>query len=264
METMDQSETRLETCDMVTFDLTSCISSETDPVCTVSTGDKASAPPPLPDSISVSEPGSIQEGKALSSMTPNLTVPEPASQTRMGHLPKPKPDLGRASRTMQREPAEGVTSSAEIFSDPVKADVPSTTAESQISRVNEAPSEPEPEEQKSELCEGRENGKTESCTSVLSGVEKTEHGESEKRTCIEEEKKEEMLQTHRYTRKDLYFVLAFHDGIDGETDQSLNEHYTQKKVRNPYCDVISIGHTPKSTCPPLSWKTSATKGPVFA
>lgn len=200
---MDQPETRVETCDVVTSDLSSCISSGTDPVSTVSAGDKALAPPPQQDSTSVLEPGSCQDGKVLSDMTPDLTVSEPASQIQRIRRPKPKPKpcLSRASRSTQRDSAEGVTSPAEMFSDPVKADIQATVVESQISTekdfIPEAPSEPEPEERNSELGEGHK------CTSVLSGEEKIEDVESGKRTCTEDEKNKELLQTHRYTRKDL-------------------------------------------------------------
>lgn len=225
METMDQSETRVETCDMVTSDPSSSIASETDPASTVSTGDKTLAPTPLQDSTHMADPVSSQKSKVLSNETQseisNIIAEEPtASKTRRNRLLKPKPNLSRAFRTTQREPAEAVTSSAETFSTPVKTDIEAKTVETQISTVKDfipkAPSRPEPEEQNTEE---RENDKTEGCSPVLSLEKKMEDGVSGKRTCVEDERKEEMQQTHRYVRKVLHFIVAFHYDFDCKIDQ---------------------------------------------
>lgn len=190
METVDQSDSRIETCDIVTSDPPSSISSGTD---------KALAPTPSQDSTSTAEPLSSQERKVLSNEirpeTSQLIVPEPtASKTRRNRQLKPKPNLSRASRTTQREAAEGVTSSAETFSAPVR------DVESQISTlidfIPEAPSEPEPEEQKSGA--ERENDQPEACISVQSLEEMMEVGDSGKRTCVVDERKEETQQARRY------------------------------------------------------------------
>ncbi|XP_060791306.1 transcription factor TFIIIB component B'' homolog isoform X3 [Neoarius graeffei] len=202
METMDQSETRVETCDMVTSDPSCSIASETDPVSTVSMGDKTLAPTPLQDSAHTAEPISSQESTVLSNEiqaeTSNIIAQEPtASKTRRNRLLKPKPNLSRAFRTTQREPAESVTSSAETFSTPVKTDIETKTVETQISSVKDfipnAASQPEPEEQNSEE---RDNDKSEGRIPVLSLEEKMEDGVSGKRTGVEDERKEETQQTH--------------------------------------------------------------------
>ncbi|MCI4387019.1 hypothetical protein PGIGA_G00069340 [Pangasianodon gigas] len=201
---MDQSETRVETCDVVTSDPSSSITLQTDPVSTVSTGDKT-----LAQDASTAEPGSSQESKVLSNEiqpeTSNVIVSEPAaSKVRRNRLPKPKPNLSRASRTVQKEPAEAVTSSAETDNAPVKADVEAKTVESQTSTVKDfipkLPSQPEPEEQNAEICEERENDGTEGCSSVLSLEKKMEDGVSGKTTCVEDERKEETQQTHNESK----------------------------------------------------------------
>lgn len=195
-ETMDQSESRVETCEPP-----------------ISMGDETLAPAPPQDSTSIVEPVSSQGSEVLSNdiqpETSNVIVPEPtALKTQRNRLPKP--NLSRASRTTQREPAELVTSSAETFSAPVaSAKIAAKTAEPQISTVKdfvpEAPSQPEPEELNSEICEERENGKTEGCVPVLSLEKMMEDEVSGRRTRVEEERREEMQQTHRYIRKDLIF-----------------------------------------------------------
>ncbi|XP_053504849.1 transcription factor TFIIIB component B'' homolog isoform X2 [Ictalurus furcatus] len=183
-ETMDQSETRVETCEPP-----------------VSTGDENLAPAPPQDSASMVEPVSSQGSEVLSNdiqpETSNVIVPEPtALKTQRNRLPKP--NLSRASRTTQREPAEAVTSSAETFSAPVTSD--KIAAKTQISTVKdfvpEAPSQLEPEELNSEICEERENDKTEGCVPVLSLEKMMEDEVSGRRTRIEEERREEMQQTH--------------------------------------------------------------------
>lgn len=161
METMDQSETRVETL----------------------------APPPPQDSASTPEPVSSQESKVLSNEiqpeTSDVIAPEgTTSKTRRNHLPKP--NLSRVSRT-QQEPAEAASSSAETVGAPVKA---------------EEPFQLEPEKQNSDIC----NGKTEGCSSVQ--LKKMEDDVSAKRTCIEDENKEETQQTHRYLKKDLQFIFS--------------------------------------------------------
>lgn len=190
METMDPSETRVETCDMVTSDL----SPETDPVDTVSAGDKTLAPPPPQDSASTPEPVSSQESKVLSNEiqpeTSDVIAPEgTASKTRQNHLPEPKPSLSRVSRTTQQEPAEAASGSAETVGAPVKA---------------VEPFQLEPEKQNSDIC----NDKTEGCSSVQ--LKKMEDDVSAKRTCLEDEKKEETQQKHRCLkekRSSSYFFI---------------------------------------------------------
>ncbi|XP_026784628.3 transcription factor TFIIIB component B'' homolog isoform X2 [Pangasianodon hypophthalmus] len=209
VETMDQSETRVETCDVVTSDPSSSITLQTDPVSTVSTGDKTLTPTPPQDSASTAEPGSSPESKVLSNEiqpeTSNVIVPEPAaSKTRRNRLPKPKPNLSRASRTVQKEPAEAVTTTAETINAPVKAHVEAKTVESQTSTAKDfipkPASQPEPEEQNAEICEERENDRTEGCSSVLSLEKKMEDEVSGKTTCVEDERKEETQQTHNESK----------------------------------------------------------------
>ncbi|KAB5549337.1 hypothetical protein PHYPO_G00066190 [Pangasianodon hypophthalmus] len=209
VETMDQSETRVETCDVVTSDPSSSITLQTDPVSTVSTGDKTLTPTPPQDSASTAEPGSSPESKVLSNEiqpeTSNVIVPEPAaSKTRRNRLPKPKPNLSRASRTVQKEPAEAVTTTAEMINAPVKAHVEAKTVESQTSTAKDfipkPASQPEPEEQNAEICEERENDRTEGCSSVLSLEKKMEDEVSGKTTCVEDERKEETQQNHNESK----------------------------------------------------------------
>ncbi|KAK3555537.1 hypothetical protein QTP86_021799 [Hemibagrus guttatus] len=204
METMDQSETTVETCDIVASDPSSSITSQTDLVSTVVMEDKTLEPTPPQDSASTPEPISCQENKPLSNEiqpeTSNITVPGPtASKTRRNRLPKPKPNLSRASRSTQREPAAAVTSSVETCSTPVKDDREAKTVDSQTSAVKdfrpEEPSQPEPEELNSEACKEREN-KTEGCSSVLQLEEKMEDGDSGQRACVADEGKEETQQAH--------------------------------------------------------------------
>ncbi|XP_058271050.1 transcription factor TFIIIB component B'' homolog isoform X1 [Hemibagrus wyckioides] len=197
METMDQSET-METCNIMTSDLSSGITSQTDSVSTVVTEDKT----PPQGSASTPEPVSGQENKPLSTEiqpeTSNITVPEPtALKTRRNRLPKP--NLSRASKPTQREPAIAATCSVETCSTPVKDDREAKTVESQTSAVKdlspEEPSQPEPEEQYSEACKEREN-KSEGCSSDLQLEEKMEDGDSGQRSRVENERKEETQQAH--------------------------------------------------------------------
>lgn len=212
METMDQSKTRVETCDAVTSD-PSIISSETDLI--------VPAPFPPQDSASTADPASCQESKVLSNKiqpgTPNIIVLEAAaSDTRRNRLPKP--NLSRVSRSMQYEPAEAASSSGETFSAPVRPDLEAKPVESQISAVKdlipEAPSQPEAAEQSSEICEEREHDKTEGCSPVTLLEKKMEDA-----VCVEEESKEETQQIHRYSRKHLHFILALPYGLDYGIDQ---------------------------------------------
>lgn len=217
--TMDQTKTCIETCDLVTSDPSPRITSGTDQVSTVSIEDKTLALTPLQDSAPTPETVSSQESKVLSKEihpeTSSIILPEAAaSKTRRNRLPKPKPNLSRASRTSQREPSEAVSTSVEPLSAPVKADIEAKTL--QISAVKdfilEAPSQPEPEEQKSEICEERENDTAEGCSPVLSPEKNLEDGAPGRKTCIEDERKEGTLETHRYIREDLCFIL-FHYGF---------------------------------------------------
>lgn len=201
---MDQSETT-EPCDIVTSDLSSSITSQTDSVSTVITENKTLEPTPPQDSASTPEPIRGQKNKPLSNKiqpeTSDITVPEPtALKTRRNRLPKPKPNLSRASKPTQREPAVAATSSVETCSTPVKDDREAKTVESQTSAVKdlspEEPSQPEPEEQNSEACKEREN-KSEACSSDLQLEVKMEDGDSGQRSHVEDERKEETQQAHR-------------------------------------------------------------------
>ncbi|XP_053334438.1 transcription factor TFIIIB component B'' homolog [Clarias gariepinus] len=203
METTYQSEIRVETCDAVTSE-PSPITSETDRLGTDSTGDKTSPPSPPQDSAPTAEPSVSQESQVppnenkIQTESANSIVSEPtASKARRNRLPKPKPNLSRVSRTAQRQPAESVNSSTETLSTTGTAD---TTQESQVLTTEDfvpnTQSQPEPEDQSAEICKEREKDRTEGCSPVLSLEKDTEEGHTGKRTCVADERREEILHTH--------------------------------------------------------------------